>query len=121
MFVVLVSRCYRHFIDKKTEVRCGVRLAQACMLVNDRERELGTLDMSTFPQSYCCGTYNQNRKSRSCDEGKSLVSAGIVRAVFTEGEGDMTRILRKPINSEIPRYWEAAPSFPHEVKLISVL
>ena len=46
------------------------------MLVNDRERELGTLDMSTFPQSYCCGTYNLNRKSRSCDEGKSLVSAG---------------------------------------------
>lgn len=91
------------------------------MLVNDRERELGTLDMSTFPQSYCCGTYNLNRKSRSCDEGKSLVSASIVRAVFTEGEGDMTRILRKPINSEIPRYWDAAPSFPHEVKLTSVL
>ena len=42
-------------------------------------------------------------------------------AVFTEGEGDMTRILRKPINSEIPRYWEVAPSFPHEVKLTSVL
>ena len=50
-----------------------------------------------------------------------MVSAGIVRAIFTEGEGDRTRVLRKPINSEIPQYWEAAPSFPHEVKLISVL
>lgn len=49
MFIVLVSRCYGHFIDKKTEVRCGAQLAQTCMLVNDRERELGTLDISTFP------------------------------------------------------------------------
>ena len=50
-----------------------------------------------------------------------MVSAGIVRAISTEGEGDMTRVLKKPINSEIPWYWEAALSFPHEVKQISVL
>lgn len=49
MFIVLVSRCYGHFIEKKTEVRCKAQLAQACMLVNDRERELGTLDISTSP------------------------------------------------------------------------
>ena len=49
MFMVLVSRCYGHVIDKKTEVRCGAQRAQACMLVNDTERELGTLDISTFP------------------------------------------------------------------------
>ena len=49
MFMVLVSRCYGHVIDKKTEVRCGTQLAQDCMLVNDTERELGTLDISTFP------------------------------------------------------------------------
>lgn len=49
MFIVLVSRCYGHFIEKKTEVRCEAQPAQACMLVNDRERELGTLDIRTSP------------------------------------------------------------------------
>lgn len=54
-------------------------------------------------------------------KGRVWLSAGIVRAIFTEWEGDKTRVLRKPTNSEIPQYWEAAPSFLHEVKLISVL
>ena len=38
-----------------------------------------------------------------------------------EGKGDMTRVLRKPINTKIPQCKEAAPSFPQEVKLIPIL